>query len=431
MALVLLDSHPIIAPPTSTEIVDLAFNPLAPSTLAQMLGFAEPPTPEEVLAQRIYLFLIETIRIEDAQNGDLFLKRFLEGPQRVWEINQSKIFAIKDLWSVTDVPDEFLQFMKNIVGWTKNLQNITDALDKDTLRRLIGSSVALWKVRGTEDAMVSILTLVTGARIRSWNWFEFRWISDETGFGHESDGFDPHNISIDNDREINIRIMDDGSINRALVFNLINLFRPTGERVEITYLKLLDLFNVNGDDTQWSASGHTSGQTGTDVLVVANGTGLMDDDTELEEMFAIALGTTGLTQYMFSARIRGEVPHGLIFHRQDNENWYSFQMVDAAGTFELIKRVADVDTTIASSPKPLGLVVDPTAFYMFRVVVTIEVATQRIVCLVDGAELINVTDTTFTSGDVGILHDVSGTVEVDEVEVLGLPAENDFVGINS
>jgi len=429
MALLILDSHKG-TPPLPTEIVDLAFNPLAASSLGQMLGFTESPTPEEALTLRIYLFFIETIRIEDTNNGNLFLKRFLEGPQEVWDRNQAKIFALKDLWSVTDIPDDLLKFMKNIVGWTKSLESITDALDFDTLRRLIGSAVALWKIRGTEDAMISILTLVLGARIRSWNWFEFRFISGETGFGNEADGFDPHNISITNDREFNVRIMDDGTVDRTLVFNLVNLFRPTGERVTINYLRLIDLFRVDGDDAQWAAQGVTSGNLGTDVLVVSGGAGLMDDDTEIEEMHATPPGAVGLTQYEHSARIRGETPHGVNFHRQGDDDWYSFQLVDSAG-FELIKREAGVDTTIASAPKPVGMIVDASVFYMFRVVVTVEGAAQRIVCFVDGFEVFNLTDTTFTSGDVGILHGVTGTVEVDEVEVLGLPAETDFVDINS
>ncbi len=43
----------------------------------------------------------------------------------------------------------------------------------------------------------------------------------------------------------------------------------------------------------------------------------------------------------------------------------------------------------------------------------------------------DVVDPTFMQGTLGIMHDIGGTVEVDEVEVLNLPAETDFIDINS
>ncbi len=417
---------------TSTLIVDTALNPLAAATAGQMLGFIEPPAVAEALSLRIYLFLIEIIRTEDLKNGDLFVKRFLEGPQQVWADNQARIFAIKDLWDVVNIPDDFLIYLKHIVGWTRDLDKITDALDNDTLRRLIRNAVALWKIRGTEDAMVSILTLLLGARLRSWNWFDFRWISDETGFGHDSDGFDPWNISITNDRELNVRIMDDGTINRQLVIDVANLFRPTGERVEIVYLKLLDLFRVAGDDVQWDALGHTSGDTGSDVLTVSGGTGTMTDDTEIQTMVvsqANVPSAQNLSEYMVSARLRGELEHGVVFHWLDQNNFYAFVLTST--DFRLVRSLAGSFSTLVSVPHPFGFIVDSLLYYMFRAFIVPEGATNRIICYVDGMELINATDATFPSGEAGVFHDIGGTVEADEVEVLGLPIESDFVDINS
>lgn len=414
----------------AAEIVDTALNPLADPTIAQMLGFVEPPTPEEALSLRIYLFLIQTLRIEDAQNGQLFVKRFLEGPQAIWALNQSKIFAIKNLWSITEIPDDFLTYLKNIVGWTKELEDITDALDNDTLRRLIGSSVALWKTRGTEDTIVSILTLVTGARIRSWNWFDFRWVSDETGLGFEQDGRDPWLIAVDNDREMNVRIMDDGALDRVTVINLVKLMRPSGERIEITYLLLLDLFNESGDDGQWEMLGRTSGDTGSDILTVASGVGTMSDGSEVETMRAnvgdAATDSLLWKDYVVSARIAGTAM-GVMFRWTDDDNYYSFVVDEVAVTLELNKRVAGVDSGIASIPIPVGYVVDPDAFYMYRVQVT----GTSILCYIDGTEIFNTTDSDHALGSAGIIHDAGGTVKVDEAEVLGLPSDTDFVDINS
>lgn len=422
-------------PPTPIaggQIVDQALNPLAQPAIAGMLGFAEAVSPEEALALRIYLFLIETIRIEDANNGAYFVKRYLEGPQAVWDTLRQNIFKVKDLWSIVDCPDEYLPFLKQIVGWTSDLNHITDALDSDTLRRLIANSANLWKTRGPQSSMTSILTLVTGARTRLWDWFDFRWVSDEVGFGHESDGYDPWIISSDNDRELNVRIMDDGALDKELVVNLLKIMRPTGERIEVTYLDLLDLFRVDDDDSQWGAVDDL-GQTGSTVLSVAGGSAEMDDTARREEMYAIVNGAVEWDEFSFSARIRGAVLFGLIFHRTDEDNHYMFRL-DTSGVadnFDLVKRIAGVDSVITSTPAPPDFLVDPELYYMFRVQVAREGTDNRILCFVDGHELINTTDPQFTAGSAGILHGVGGTVEVDEVEVLGLPAETDFIDINS
>lgn len=422
--ILLLDSGG--AASTSAAIVDTALNPLAPGSLAQMLGFTEPTEPEEALALRIYLFLIEAIRIEDANNGQLFVKRYLEGPQAVWDQNQAKIFAIKDLWDITKIPDDFLPFLKNIVGWTRDLEGITDQLDLDTLRRLIASSVALWKVRGIEDAMVSILTFVTGARIRSWNWFDYRWVVDETGTGHEADGRDPWLIAADDTNKLNVRIMDDGAINRSLMRDLVNLFRPTGERIEINYLLLLDLFNVDGDDGQWGSQNEVPDSG---VLTVDAGEGQLLDDTQEEQAWSIVANALTWSQYVFSARLKGDEA-GLMFYWQDADNFYHARYDSSTTALILEKRVAGTDALMTSVPWPVGPTPTDT-FFMFKVQIAAEGATNRIVCFVDGVELINTTDSEFSEGATGILHLASGTATVDEVEVMPLPADTDFVDINS
>jgi phage tail-like protein len=418
------------------DIVDQAYNPLLQPATAQMMGYTEVTVAEVVdpnpLFLQIYLFLIETIRIEDAINGELFLKRFLEGPQAVWAQIKHNIFSVPDLWSIVNIPDEYLQYLKRIVGWTSDLDHITDALSYDQLRRLISSSISIWKIRGTQTSITSLLSSITGARLRIWDWFDFRWISDETGFGHESDGYDPWLISIDNDHEFNIRIVDDGELDRELVVNLLKLMRPIGERIEVTYLHLLDLFSTDEDDEQWDAIDDL-GQTGTTVLTVADGTAVMDDTARREEMYANVIGSALWDQFVYSARIRGSGLFGITFYRQSTNSHYMFRLDTTGATddFDLVRRLGGIDSIIATSSPPSGFLVDPLAYYMFRVQITREGSTNRILCFIDGYELINTTNSQFSNGTVGILHDTGGTVEVDEVEVLGLPANTDFIDINS
>ena len=72
--------------------------------------------PTEPIELAMYDFIIGPIRDKDHTEGNLFLKRLLTGSQLLWEADQLRIDSIKDLWSVTQCPDEYLKYLKNIVG---------------------------------------------------------------------------------------------------------------------------------------------------------------------------------------------------------------------------------------------------------------------------------------------------------------------------
>jgi len=284
-------------------ILDVSGNPLPGASTAQVLGFTEPPPPPEVLPLRIYNFLLEPIRIEDAKaEGKFFVKRFLQGPQDQWAQTQQKIFSIKDLWNLDKVEDKFLPFLKNIVGWTSELESITDLLDSPTLRKLIGASVPLWKKRGTEDALIDVLLLVTGARDRIWNWFDFKFVLDETGMGESHQGRDPYIIELPGPPNVseyrsNLRIVDDGNLNRTLVEELTKLMRPVGERIEVSYITLLDLFTATGDNTQWSAAATPASVP----FVVEDGVAKADDTGEQLQVVDTVLRPEALDWAGYSA----------------------------------------------------------------------------------------------------------------------------------
>jgi hypothetical protein len=134
-----------------------------------------PPGPPVVAAEieggfpfDMYRFIIFEIRRKDLQGspkpGSLFLKRYLEGPNAIWQDNVAKIQSIPDIWSVTKIDDRLLTYLKWIVGWTdeEQLKKITDAVDDATLRRLIAASGRLWNTRGPEDAVINAMTCASG-----------------------------------------------------------------------------------------------------------------------------------------------------------------------------------------------------------------------------------------------------------------------------
>lgn len=412
-------------------ITDLAGNALAPGTTAQVLGYIEV-TAEEVLNLRMYDFLIKPIRDADFNDGNLFLKRYLEGWQDAWETTQGKVFAIKDLWSVTDCPDDFLPYLKNIVGWTKELvtKRVTDGLDAATLRRLISVSVPLWKQRGPEDTIVSILGVLTGQRSRVWSWFDLRWILDETGLGEDHQGRDPWILDLpsegDDEHRFNVRIVDPGGLDRELVRNVARLMRPLGERIEISYLLFLDRFLTEGDLYQWDT-------TPTANRFVADGTLQLTNTGITQHIAAGVDGSEDWASYGYYARIKSSNAGG--------DFGISFYVVDLSGgdfyyvwfdvgpnVLRLRKAVGGAHSNIASYAYPLPFLADH--YYGVRVDVVPEGSTNRIRVYVDGELRIEATDAAHTKGTIGVFHNTGSDLIVDECEVFPVPMDTDTIDIN-
>jgi hypothetical protein len=239
-----------------------------------MLGYSETPVSVDRAISNLdmYNFLLGSIRREDEKDTEL-LKRLFTGLQKVWDTNQRKRESVKTLWDINTIENKYLTYMKNIVGWTPQYKYITDSLEPLDLRRLISLSVPLWKKRGPEAAILSLLRLVTGSRTRMFNWFDFRWVLGETESGVERLGTDPWIIdnpgTNSSEYYSNLRIVDDGSLDHRLVREAVNLMRACGERIEVTYVSFMDLFEVNDDTSQWIIDDPTYINS---IITVENGT---------------------------------------------------------------------------------------------------------------------------------------------------------------
>jgi len=327
-------------------IQDLANNPISPGTTGQMLGYVEPTAPEEVLPLRMYNFLLYPIRQADStREGAYFVKRLFEGPQAVWQKTQEKIFALKDLWSVTKCPDEALKYLKNIVGWTPDLEYITDELDYDTLRRLIAASVPLWRRRGREETTLNVLTLVANARCVIWNWFDYRWIIDETEFSENHQGRDSWMVGDGSglgEYESALRIVDDGTLNRTLVKNVTKFMRACGERIEIAYIDFLDRFLVESDNSQWSALQGA-------VSVIEDGEAKLEVLATQQIAVADTDNSPVWTDYVAYLRLQGAgaAKFGAVFYVQDVDNYYGFRLhVGQTYDYELFKVMGGTRETL-------------------------------------------------------------------------------------
>jgi phage tail-like protein len=426
----------------TTSIQDLAFNPFETAS-SPMIGFSpgafapivSRPAPE--LSLLIYRFLIEGIREEDQAKGNQFVERFLQGPQEVWRGIDRSIRSLPDMWSITKSEDRFLQFLKWIVGWTSELDYVTNDLDLVTLRRLIAASVPFWKIRGTEDALAEILRLTTGARLRILNWFDLRYIVGETGLGEVHEGHDSWMLSFGapdyNESRINLRIVDDGTLNRRLVRNLTRLTRPGGERISISYLGLLDQFQSDGDSSQWTES------VGTDAPVVVNGEMAIGPTNAV---YANSIGADSWRNYMVSVVFRGGA---LVFeaYRTGDGDAYLFSVDTATGgTIYVYRLLAGTPVPIAVGATYLvpvfnGLGVDSwlnfdsESLYTLRVSLIPEGPATRITAWLNGNRIVEVVDAAHSHGGIGFTGAFTPTTAlVSEVELFFLPLQEDLIGLS-
>lgn len=420
-------------------ISDLALNPIAAGgSSGQMVGYIEPPAPGEALTLDMYEFLIKEIREEDRKNGQLFVQRFLEGPQALWNDTHNKIFSIKDLWSITDCPDEYLQYLKNIVGWTKELDSITSGLDDDTLRRLIHASVPLWQSRSSEQSYSTVINLIFSERSRVWNWFDFRWITGETFMGEQRQGIDPWLLAfpgtpLNREYWTTIRVVDPGVSNRQALVDVLDLMRPMGERLNIVYLLFLDKFDVADDLNQWLDLAST---WTTDNAIVEDGK-LKLSDTDKQGVLSSVTDSENWVDYVVSARVRGTASttpgsgnsYGIAFYVEPTNIDGYFTSVDVDANKLYFGTIASgvMTTTNEFDMSTVPYTLQPNVWYGFRVECLTEGSTTRFKVFFNGVKRFDLTDATYTKGTIGVVHEQTVTSETDEIEVLGLPIESDTI----
>lgn len=418
-------------------IQDLAGN-IFQTASTQMIGFVpiSASSDERRLALRIYRFLIEGIREADQVDGQRFVERFLEGPQGVWEGIDASIRSLPDMWSIVKCNDRFLVFLKWIVGWTSELDYITDDLDSVTLRRLIATSVPFWKIRGTEEAIADILQLTTASRTRVFDWFDFRYVADVTSLGEAVEGHDAWALPLPGapdyvERQINVRIVDNGLLNRRLVRNLCALTRPGGERIRISYLGFLDLFEVDDDASQWTVAAGPSPTVSDGAMTVAVG----------QNLHANPNGSDAWRNYIVSVVFTAPAL-AFSFYRVSDDDCY---IVSVQGSqvvlYSLVGGVTltPLATAITYAPYyPVVPSLQPNSWLAtttkntLRVQANAEGGATRIAVWLNANVLLSVLDSTFMEGSFGFLGATVGLpMVVHDVEMRFLPFDEDFIDIQS
>lgn len=305
------------------------------------------------------------------------------------------------------------------------------------MRRFIGNSVAFWKTRGTDPSTLGIVSQVTGADARIVNWFDYRWVLDETDPSHEGDGHDPWIISVGDTNEYTIKIVDDGTLDRELAIELLKLTRPAGERIEVVWLDALDAFGTDDDLTRWGApiALTETDQVG-DTPVVDGGRlywGANDYFTFLPSVASAA------AQICITARVRG-VLGGLVFNYVDPENFHFVAHIgDGLVVGSFVGGVQSLPTPVygdALHIVPLDLAME--AWYTLRIVTTVddELAPTllHVSLYVEGvlASRFELSDHV-NGGLYGLAAQTFGTLtfECDDFEAIRLPSNNSYIDINT
>lgn len=156
---------------------------------------------QENFPHEIYRFIHRPIRQEDQLRGRQFLERYIFGFQRQFEEAFRKIDLLTELYDPAKTPQP--RFLKDIVGFTKELDKITNDISDDDLRKLIGLAVPLWKEKGLDIGYKNIIRLFTGKNSRVFGWFDYRYIVGEQGLAQEELGEDSWLISIPGVEETN------------------------------------------------------------------------------------------------------------------------------------------------------------------------------------------------------------------------------------
>jgi hypothetical protein len=391
-----------------------------------MLGFVVGLAAAELPKLQMYTFIIEEIRKMDANK---LLERLLNGPQEIWEATQESILNLKNLIGIETVPDYILKYHAKYQGWGRRHADIIDSLEPDQLRALLFNSPEFWRSRGPEDAMESLLRLVTGQRLKLVNWFDLRTITDEMMTGVEQDRRDLYMLSnpvddTSDSYQSEIRIVDDGELDRESVRNLARVGRQINERVFIKYLGFLDTFDDDGDLEQWTT---VSGSP-----VVENRALNLLGTGGIEEVFANPELSPDWAKYHVSWLVEGTGTVYLQFYRTGNNDYYAVKLVYSTQTLSLVRVVAGAETSLASVVlTTLGQVLLASEPYTFTIVVAPEGATNRIVLTWEGVELLTATDNNHAQGTIGVKHNAASSVKVHDLEMFFLPTEYDLILPNS
>lgn len=239
----------------------------------------------------LFMSLIRPIRDGDFDQGRDFLKRYLSRMEFNADQTKTRIQSLEQTDNFATVQDALVKFLKSHVGFTSELDNITNRLSTATLKKLCSGAVALWKRRGTPVSLVNMIRLLTGRSVTYRDWFYYRVLIGDSAapdpnsmiLGEEQSGFDINlgggSVSVFDEFYSQIRMMDPGipsfgsaGTDAQLLLDIANLCRPVSERIEIALLDFWDTF-ADGSLSRWQPNLGLNASVANGIATVPPGAG--------------------------------------------------------------------------------------------------------------------------------------------------------------
>lgn len=391
----------------SLGITDLAGNPMTSPSQVSCLGYTNVEAAYS--SNRIYDAHIQSIRDADFQAG-LFWKRFCEGPERIRVSQKDLILSIANLANANKVSDEHLKFLPLTYGWDQQSKAlILDKIESSKLRAVVAQSHDLWDRRGVKGSIIEAMNALVGVRAFEFDWFDKRWLLGQNAIEDNA-----CMLSISGRREFQILIADaNRQLDRELLVNITKKWRPSGERVTLTFCEFLDFFD---DDSQgWQAqSGAFSISDGAMAIPGAGTSRVMLPDERSNLSDAIIKSTmTFVGNAEFGLLARSNVPLSGVEVR-----------VSALGTARIINdglELASVDLESFGIFLNAGYPVD----------LRVHIRDTSVELFVNNVSVLEASEPSMQSSGLMGLYTASGTsLEVQNFQVLPLPGENIYVDIN-
>lgn len=213
-----------------------------------------------------------------------------------------------------------------------------------------------------------------------------------------------------------IRIVDEGDLDRILVKRILNLMRPTSERLRIAYIRFFEDFSFGKGSLRSEVIGSSIDQLNSELVLPANAVEVCD-----------SAGAATFQKYTLQARLKIELGNKATvrFLVQDSLNYYELVMRSDTQTFELFKVVAGVPTSLGA---PVGAAIYNETYYVISVIVDLSMLGQSFIrCYQDRNTVIEQLDSTYTVGTWGVGSGAGSEVRVSEIEMFLNPLETDTI----
>lgn len=338
----------------------------------------------------IYKTIIKPLR--DADDTTM-LQRFMVGPQAIHDQAEAQILTLPQQFNPDTVRSDLLLFLKDIVGFTNELRNITDRLTEIQIRRLIKVAVPLWNERHTPQGLINSIRLLTGRNAYYTSWFGFRTILGEVTLTEDQlvSGGDfwliGGSISTYDEFWSNIRLMDDGTLDPVLLLDVCQLMRPLDERFEVFLDDFLDRFDAvldkwqNTDNLAVAAQGAIDAVTFPDTLQLFSG-------GELQPIIPIISAPSGHHDYNVATKFLLQSATSQFVARwytTTSANGTAYELTISKQSVKLVRIIAGAATVLVAAFNPPTVNILPQTWYALRLsIVTGTPQGNEIRILIDG-----------------------------------------------